>query len=133
MSAEVAYLDTSAFVKLLVEEPESAALRSALEPWAAFASSLLLRTETLRALHRSGNAHLIGRARRLLGAVNLIAMDVPLADRAGELAPPQMRSLDAIHLASALSLGTELGVLVAYDERLVTAAVTQGIPVASPS
>lgn len=132
-SGRAAYLDTSAFVKLLVVEPESAALRERLRRWPERVSATLLRTETVRALRRSGHEHLVGTARRLLGAMVLIRLDEPLLDRAADLGPPRLRSLDAVHLAAALSIGPDLAVLVTYDDRLRGAALEQGLDVESPS
>jgi hypothetical protein len=132
MSASAAYIDTSAFVKLIVAEPESAALAGRLRRWPERVSATLLRTETVRALRRSGNEQLIGDARRLLATLTLVRIDEPLLDRAGDLSPAELRSLDAIHLAAALSIGPELAVLVTYDERLRDAALAQGIDVESP-
>jgi predicted nucleic acid-binding protein len=71
--------------------------------------------------------------RALLDGVTLIPADAKLSDDAGMLNPPEMRALDAIHLATARSLGAGLGVLLTYDQRLVAAAAWYGIPVASPS
>ena len=81
MSGSVAYLDTSAFVKLLVAEPESAALRNRLRRWPQRASATLLRTETIRALRRTGNSDLVGPARRLFTTLHLVRIDEPLLDR----------------------------------------------------
>jgi len=133
MNGSVAYLDTSAFVKLIVAEEESDALRSRLRRWPDRASATLLRTETVRALRRSGNSHRVGNARRLFVAIHLIRIDEPLLDRAGDLGPPELRSLDALHLAAALSIGTDLGVVVTYDSRLREAAIAQGLPVEAPA
>jgi len=133
MSGRAAYLDTSAFVKLIVPEPESEALRSRLGRWPARASSTLLRTESVRALRRSGNDHLVGRARRLFGGIRLVRVDEPLLDHAAELVPAELRSLDAVHLAAALVIGPDLGVLMTYDVRLKDAALYQGLEVESPS
>ncbi len=132
MSGSAAYVDTSAFLKLVVAEPESKALRARLQRWPERASATLLRTETARALRRSGNEHLVGKARRLFGSLLLIRLDEPLLDRAGELEPRGLRSLDAVHLAAALSIGPDLGVLLTYDERLRRAALLQGLDVESP-
>lgn len=132
MSASTAYLDTSAFVKLIVAEPESAALRDRLRRWPDRVSATLLRTETVRALRSSGNGHLVGDARRMFAAVNLVRLDEPLLDRAGDLGPDALRSLDAVHLAAALSIGADLAVVVTYDNRLRDAALTQGLDVESP-
>ncbi|MHB1738408.1 MAG: type II toxin-antitoxin system VapC family toxin [Actinomycetes bacterium] len=132
MSGRAAYLDTSAFVKLIVAEPESGALRTRLRRWPDRVSATLLRTETVRVLRRSGNDQLLGRARRLLGAIYLVRLDEPMLDRAGDLEPATLRSLDAIHLAAALSVGPDLGVLLTYDARLREAALAQGLDVESP-
>jgi predicted nucleic acid-binding protein len=132
MSGRSAYLDTSAFLKLIVAEPESRALRDFLLRWPERTSAALLRTEAVRALRRAGYDARVGNARRLHRAMWLIRLDEPLLDRAGELDPRHMRSLDAVHLAAALALGSDLGVLVTYDERLGDAAREMGIAVTSP-
>ncbi len=132
MSGRAAYIDTSAFVKLIVVEPESAALRTRLRRWPDRASATLLRTEAVRALRRSENDHLVGQARRMLAAINLVRLDEPLLDRAGDIGAPELRSLDAIHLAAALSIGPDLGMIVTYDNRLRDAALAHGMDVESP-
>ncbi len=71
-------------------------------------------------------------ARRLLAGLNFIPMTPELLDRAGTLGPTSLRSLDAIHLASALTLGAELTAFVAYDRRLLNAARDERLPVATP-
>jgi uncharacterized protein len=133
MSGSTAYLDTSAFVKLVVGEPESAALRRRLRSWPDRAAATLVRTEAVRALRRSGNDHLVGNARRLFATMSMIRLDEPLLDHAGGLGPPGLRSLDAIHLAAALAISPDLGVFLTYDERLREAALAQGIDVESPT
>jgi predicted nucleic acid-binding protein len=133
MSGSTAYLDTSAFVKLVISEPESDALARALTRWPELASATLLRTETVRALRRSGNQELIGTARSLMGTLSLVRIDEPLLDRSGDLPPSGLRSLDAIHLAAARSIGADLDVVITYDERLGDAAVAQGLTVEAPA
>ncbi len=71
-------------------------------------------------------------ARRLLRTMRLIRLDEPLLDRAGDLDPRELRSLDAVHLAAALTVGSDLGVLITYDERLGEAARERGLAVGSP-
>lgn len=132
MTGSVAYLDTSAFVKLIVAEPETPALRGRVRDWPVLAAATLLRTETARALRRAGYPSLVGTARRMYAGVHFLRLDEPLLDRAGDLEPTGMRSLDAVHLAAALSLGTDLGVLFTYDKRMSEAAALQGIDVESP-
>lgn len=133
MNGKAAYLDTSAFLKLIVAERESAALRRFLLRWPERTSAILLRTEAVRALRRAGYDKQVAAARRLFGAMRLIRVDEPLLDRASELDPRVMRSLDAIHLGAALAIGSDLGVLVTYDDRLADSARQRGIMVSSPS
>ncbi|MGH7912944.1 MAG: type II toxin-antitoxin system VapC family toxin, partial [Candidatus Dormibacteraceae bacterium] len=101
-----AYLDTSAFVKLCWPEPESSALMSYLQSWPLRASSALLWTEVLRAAQRQPVPR-IGRVQTVLRRVALIDLDRSLFRQAGMLLPPDLRSLDAIHLAAALALGPD--------------------------
>ena len=126
-----AYLDASAFVKLVVREPESDALAGALEGWPRRVSSSLLVVEAVRATARVSQ-EASRRAERVLGGVTLIPADLPLLRQAARLAPSALRSLDAVHLATALSLGNELGAFFAYDERLCSAAGAAALAVESP-
>src|SRR5260370_2957134 len=133
MSADVAYLDTSAAVKFLMTEPESAALRKWLGRRPERASAALLRVELVRVVRRAGIPRLIPEARKLLAGVHLIRLEDALLDHAADLAPSDLRSLDSIHLAAAASLGDDLAAVVSYDERLLAAATSLGLPTASPS
>jgi predicted nucleic acid-binding protein len=131
MSGRAAYLDTSAFVKLVVREPESEALARYLRQWPWRMSSALLRAEAIRAVGRHGQRP-IAAARRLFGSMHLLALDDALLERAGEIQPWALRSLDAVHLATALAVGSDLGVVVTYDDRLADGAQAQGLDVARP-
>lgn len=133
MSADVAYVDTSAAVKLLMTERESAALRRWLRRRPQRASAALLRVELVRVVRRAGLPGLIPESRKLLAALHLIRLDDTLLDRAADLDPTELRSLDAIHLAAAASLGDDLGALVTYDDRLLAAATALGLPTATPA
>ena len=133
MSAEVAYLDASAAVKLLMTERESAALRRWLRRRPERASAALLRVELVRVVRRAGVRRLLPEARKLLAGVHLIRLDDALLDRAAELDPTELRSLDSIHLAAAASLGDDLAAIVSYDDRLLAAAASLGLPIATPS
>ncbi|SRR6266849_1168280 len=133
MSADVAYIDTSAAVKLLIAEPESTALRKWLRKRPERASSALLRVELVRVVRRAALPRLMPQARKLLAGVHLIRLDDALLDRAAELDPTELRSLDAIHLAAAASLGDDLAAVVSYDDRLLAAATSLGLPTATPS
>jgi uncharacterized protein len=126
-----AYLDASAFVKLVVREPESDALLRALDDWPRRVSSYLLVVEAMRATARVSQ-EASRRAERLLGGVTLVPPDLDLLREAARLAPAALLSLDAIHLATALSLDTELGAFFAYDERLRAAAADTAIDARAP-
>lgn len=75
----------------------------------------------------------VARAREVIANVTLLAIDEPLLEIAAHLDPPALRSLDAIHIATALRLGDELHALVTYDQRMIEAAERLGLPVASPA
>jgi predicted nucleic acid-binding protein len=81
-----------------------------------------------------GGVHAISHARRTLARVDEILLDRSLLDEAATLAPSTMlRSLDAIHLASARLLGSDLRAVVTYDERMVAVASGLGMPVEAPA
>ena len=125
------YCDTSALVKLLLEETESAALRRFLGLGGKVASSELVVTELARGvLRRATGAE--PRVAEVLRKLSLVTLDRELLELAGKLPPPTLRSLDAIHLATAITLREELEAFVAYDDRLLEAASALGLPVASP-
>lgn len=126
------YLDSSALVKLAVEEPESTALRRYLRRRTPLLSSALARTEVLRALLSEGEAG-AARARAVLARVDLVRVSDTIIVTAGSLLPPEVRSLDAIHLATALQLGRDLGTLVTYDDRMAAAARGLHLRTAAPS
>ena len=132
MSGRAVYIDSSAFMKLVIEEPETTALRSHLRRRSLMVAAALLRTEVLRASMRISQAH-VANARRLLPNIGLIEVDRWVLERAGELTPAVMRSLDAIHIAAALSLGDDIDEFVTYDRRMLEAAREWGLIVASPS
>ena len=127
------YLDASALVKLVAEEPESSALRSFLALRAHRVSSALTRVELARTILRStlGTA---GRRRAddVLEGVALIRLSDDILAAAGGMEPPRLRTLDALHLATALSVRSELAELVTYDRRLAEAAAAAGLDVAAP-
>jgi predicted nucleic acid-binding protein len=133
MNGDVVYLDSSAFVKLFLPEPDSAALTRYLASRPRRVSAMLLRTEALRTAVRAGlSPQRMALVHALLDSVSFLAADQTLSDEAGILRPPELRSLDAIHLATARTVGTSLSALVTYDQRLADAASWHGIPVANP-
>ena len=126
------YLDSSAFVKVVVEETESAALRAFLAATGARrVSSALLRAEALRAVRHLG-PDAVTTVREGLRRVDLIGIDDRILDSAGILEPQVLRTLDAIHLATALAVGDDLDAIVTYDERMVAAARLVGLTTAMP-
>lgn len=127
------YLDSSALVKLVQRESESGALRKYLRRYRADSLTVaaLARVEVVRAVATAGGGA-VAKARRQLGRCESVVLDRALLDRAATIAPGQLRSLDAIHLAAASALGTDLRALVAYDDRLLAAADALGLPTARP-
>jgi predicted nucleic acid-binding protein len=126
------YLDSSALVKLVVPEPESRALREALRSWPERISSVVAEIEVERVgRHLGGGA--IRRARSVLARVALVELDEEVRRRAAGLGPAELGTVDAIHLATALTLGDDLGALCAYDTRLVDAAAATGVEVVAPA
>jgi predicted nucleic acid-binding protein len=128
------YLDSSALVKLVVAEPESMALIEHLEEWPQRVSSALALTELPRALDRAGlGAPAHRRARDVLGRIALVDVDRRILTTAATLEPSTLRTLDAIHLATALAIREDLEMVVTYDRRLRAAAERVRIDVVAPA
>ncbi|MFP5325901.1 MAG: type II toxin-antitoxin system VapC family toxin [Acidimicrobiia bacterium] len=125
------YVDTSAVVKLIRKEPETAALRRWLRG-KRWIGSDLLHTKLGRAVLRGGGPSDAQRAERLLREIDLITLSPELYDAARDLEPATLRSLDAIHLTAALSLVDDLSGVVAYDSALLDAARAVGGAVVAP-
>lgn len=133
MAASLVYLDSSALVKLVVREEGTDALRAWLPSHPEVVSTALAVVEVRRAIGRvSARRSLADRARLVLDGVALLAVDIAVLESAAGLKPPELRTLDAIHVASALSLGAELLAFVTYDERQAGAAKRAGLPVLTP-
>lgn len=129
----VYYLDTSAALKLLARERDSAAFAAFYDAGAGstWVSSDLLRIEVMRAVTRALPAALPA-ARDLLEAFDYLTIDDQVVEAAMAEPDRRLRSLDAIHLASARVLGSDLTALVTYDDRLGDAARAAEIPVVGP-
>ena len=124
------YLDSSALVKLVIREPQSHTLRAAVAGLGWQVSSELAVVEVGRRARRHGR-DADARARGVLAYTHLRPLDRNVLDLAAELEPTGLRSLDAIHLATALSLDG-LDVFVSYDSRLNEAAAAAGLSVEAP-
>jgi uncharacterized protein len=133
VSDRIIYLDSSALIKLIFEEPETSELGGFLAGWPARASSTLASVEVLRAAQLVEDESVTSEARRVLAHLHLIRPDDRLFETAAEVEPLSLRALDAIHLATALSLGSELAGMIVYDRRLAAAARQAGVTVFAPA
>ena len=134
MSFLPVYVDSSALLKLVLSEPESPALEQALSRWPDRISSVLLPIECRRIVLRAGNPPgVVDRLEKELSGVTLIRLEEAVQTLAGAIGPPRLRALDAIHLASALSIGDYPEAFVTYDDRLADAARAVGLNVLRPA
>lgn len=120
-------------MKLVRAEAETEALQEwlTLRPEQPIVTSELGRVEVLRAARRAGS-RVLTEARALVGDLDLIPLDRAVQDLASDVDEPLLRTLDALHLASAILLSEQLTAFVAYDHRLTSAAQTAGLLVATP-
>lgn len=127
------YLDSSALLKLLLQEQETAALRTWLSQRSHMprVSSELAKVEVARAMRRVDPSRVAG-ARGLLGGLELVPLSGAVIERAAEVGDDLLRSLDALHLASALAIRDDLTAFVAYDHRLSAAAQAAGLDLVTP-
>jgi predicted nucleic acid-binding protein len=127
------YLDSSALVKLMVTEAGTQSLQEWLSVRAdrPMVSSAIHRAEVVRAVWRADPAAL-PRAFRKLRGIHMMELTIDVLETAGALPPPTLRTLDAIHVASALSIREHLAAFVAYDTRLLEAAQQAGLPATCP-
>jgi predicted nucleic acid-binding protein len=134
----ILYADTSALVKLVVREAESSAVEAELMVWQRLATSELTAIELPRAVARArseGRAQ-VANGRLVLEVLAAFAV-VPLTDDVRALAvqiePVELRTLDAVHLASALTLREDLGAVLTYDRRMAAAAERLDVDVLAPA
>ena len=133
MSIERAtYMDSSAIVKLAVREPESAALRRYLRRKRPLVTSALARTEVARALLPLGH-DAVARGEEVLRTLDVVRINDQILKSAGSMLPLDLRSLDAIHLATAIALGEDLARICTYDSRMGTSAAALGLAVVAPN
>ena len=127
----VSYVDASALVKLVLDEPDAFAMRRWYVEADRVACSVIGTIEVRRAVARK--VHPEDRVTDVLRSVVMLGLDAPTLARAAVVAPSSLRTLDAIHLASALTLAGELDAFVTYDDRLADAARSLGLPVVRPA
>jgi predicted nucleic acid-binding protein len=128
-------VDASAIVKLATSEVETQALRAHLAQHRHLVTSRLTTVEVARALRRRGpetEASAMDPMREIFQHLDLVELDEDVAATAATVAPAVLRSLDAIHLASALAIGEELTEIITYDSRLAAAARNAGLEVQAP-
>lgn len=134
--AALSYLDASALVKLAVREPETDALETEILTREGLVSSRLCVTEARRAARRARSKAAVdlieGSIAEALEALYLFDVTADICDSAAALLPPELRSGDAIHLATALAVGDRELEFVTYDERLARAAEASGLQVVQP-
>jgi predicted nucleic acid-binding protein len=129
----VIYLDTSAIVKVVVTESESAALVDWLNDKndSAWVTSVIGRIEVMRAANRVGHATAAA-ARRLLESIDTLVLTDAIVTLAESIGPPELRTLDAVHLATAQIYRPNLDAFCVFDRRLFAAAEAQQLPVVAP-
>ena len=132
MSGELGYMDSSAITKLVVDEAESAALRAFLASGPVVATSALALVEVVRAVRAQGPAA-VALARAVLSTIEIVELTDSIASDAATPDPPLLRSLDAIHLATARALGDQLGPVITYDRRMQEAIIALGLTLAAPA
>ena len=130
MAGSLAYVDASAYLKLLFAEAETQTLETVMSEWPELVSSELLEVEMHRAAYRAGLPTTA--CDELLDAINLVALSEPIRVHSQRIAQPLLRAGDAIHLATAASLGAELGELFAYDKRMLDGALLENLPAWAP-
>jgi predicted nucleic acid-binding protein len=126
------YLDSSALVKLVVVEAQTSALVGHLRGRGGLVSSALASVEVIRAVRKVAAAR-VPTARQALRELDLMPLDEASLRAAADLEGESVRSLDAIHVAAALSLSDDLSELITYDHRMASAATGLGLPVISPA
>lgn len=125
------YMDTSAIVKLAVRERESTALRRYLRRKRPLVTSALARTEVARALLPLGPDAVV-RGEEVLRRIDIVRINDQILRAAGSMLPLELRSLDAIHLATAVALGEDLARVCTYDGRMAAGAGALGLAVVAP-
>lgn len=127
-----AYVDASALVKLFKAERETAAFRAAMSDWPVQVASELIRVEAVCTARRLGGEEALRRAEAALERINLIPLSPEIVELATAAHAPPLRATDAIHLATALTIREDLGVLFVYDSDLHAAALACQLNAVAP-
>jgi uncharacterized protein len=130
LSRRVAYVDSSALVKLVIREAESDALAAWISG-RALVSNRVSEIEVRRTATRRLGRPWTGLA-GVFEQIAVIELDGSISERSAQVPPPLLRTIDAIHVATALELGDDLDAFVTYDKRLAEAVRAAGMTVASP-
>jgi predicted nucleic acid-binding protein len=127
-----AYVDASALVKLFKAERETEAFRAALADWPIQVASELIRVEAICTARRLGDEDTLRRADAALGQITLVPLSPQIVELATDAYAPPLRAMDAIHLATALTMREDLGALFVYDSDLHAAAEARGLNPMAP-
>jgi len=127
-----AYIDASALVKLFKAERETDAFRAALSDWPVQVASELIRVEAVCTARRLGSEDVLRRANTALERISLIPLSPEIIELATGAYTPPLRAMDAIHLATALTMREDLGAVFVYDSDLHTAAQAHHLNTLAP-
>lgn len=127
-----AYIDASALVKLFKPERETNAFRAALEDWPVQVASELIRVEAVCTARRLGGEDVLQRAEAALELINLIPVSLEIIELATGAHAPPLRAMDAIHLATALTMRDDLGAVFVYDNDLHAATLAHQLNALAP-
>jgi predicted nucleic acid-binding protein len=128
----IAYIDSSALLKLIVVEDETSALEADLASRDGLVTSSLAVVECHRAVRRAANRRIVQRTEQVFDAVYLLDLTPVILERASTIEPAMVRSLDAIHIATALSVDDHTLEVITYDDRMAEAARSGGLRVVQP-
>lgn len=127
------YVDASAIMKLIVEEPESASLAQWMKNESASLITSIVSTIEVTRVCRRMAPNAMTDSVRMLAEFDIVPVTAVVVDLAASVQPAELRTLDAIHLATALSVRDELTAFVTYDKRLGKAAHAEKLRVAAPN
>jgi uncharacterized protein len=127
-----AYIDASALVKLFKAERETEAFRTALADWPVQVSSEIIRIEAICTARRLGDEGVLRRAHATLERISLVPLAPEIIELATDHHTPPLRAMDAIHLATALSMREDLGAMFVYDSDLLAAATAHRLNPLAP-